>query len=110
MSQSGRLFIGIQGYVLALDRATGQELWRTKLKGYEFVNVVLQDGDIYATAQGELYSLDSATGEIRWHNPLKGLGRGMVSIAVPVNQQSLLVRERQRQEEEAAGAASISGG
>jgi len=39
MAQVNRLFIGIQGAVLAIDRATGASLWRTDLKGSEFVTV-----------------------------------------------------------------------
>ena len=48
MAQTTKVFIGIKGTVLALDRATGQGMWRSKLKGAEFVNVVLQDGDLFA--------------------------------------------------------------
>ena len=51
MAQTGLIFIGIAGNVVALDHATGQEMWRTRLKG-DFVNVVLQDGDLYATTSG----------------------------------------------------------
>jgi outer membrane protein assembly factor BamB len=73
------LFIGVNGTVLAIDRATGQEVWRTKLKGGDFVNVVLDEGELYATTKGELFSLDPATGTIRWQNELKGLGLGIIT-------------------------------
>jgi outer membrane protein assembly factor BamB len=102
------VFIGIKGTVIALDRATGEEVWRTALKG-DFVNVVLQDGDLYATASGELFCLDPASGGIRWHNGLKGLGRGLVTIATSGNQQALVMREKQQQDEAAAAAASSAG-
>jgi outer membrane protein assembly factor BamB len=108
MSTSGLLYIGIQGHVLALDRATGAEVWRSRLKGSDFVNVVLQDGELYATTQGELFSLDPATGQVRWQNPLKGLGRGLVTIAAPATQQMTLGREKRRQDEQAAGAAAAA--
>lgn len=75
------LFIGIQGHVLALDRATGEEVWRTKLKGSDFVSLVLDGSDIFASAQGRLFCLDSRSGNIRWENTLKGLGVGLLSIA-----------------------------
>jgi hypothetical protein len=52
------------------------EIWRSELKGIDFVNVVFQDGDLYATTKGELFRLDPATGKILWQNPLKGLGWG----------------------------------
>jgi outer membrane protein assembly factor BamB len=38
------IYIGIRGTVVALDRASGAEIWRADLKGSDFVNVVL-DGD-----------------------------------------------------------------
>ena len=75
------VFIGVKGTVVALDRATGREVWRTPLKGSEFVNLVLDDGVLYATARGEVFCLDPATGRICWNNPLRGLGWGLVSIA-----------------------------
>jgi outer membrane protein assembly factor BamB len=102
------VFIGIKGTVLALDRATGQEVWRTPLKG-DFVNVVLVDGDLYATASGELFCLDPATGHIRWQNGLKGLGRGLITIATAGNQQVLVRREKQQLDEAAAAAAGAGG-
>jgi hypothetical protein len=48
MAQSSLIFIGMAGTVVALDRATGTEVWRSELKGNDFVNVALQDGDLYA--------------------------------------------------------------
>ena len=48
IAQSSLIYIGIAGTVVALDRATGAEVWRSDLKGNDFVNVALQDGDLYA--------------------------------------------------------------
>ena len=105
MAPKRSLFIGIRGHVLALDRSTGQELWRTRLTG-DFVNVVLDSGDLYATASGELHCLDAATGQVRWSNELRGLGRGLISIAASDGRQVLLA-EKKRQDDEAANAAAI---
>jgi outer membrane protein assembly factor BamB len=102
------VFIGIKGTVLALDRAAGQEIWRSKLEGYDFVNVAIQDGDLYASTHGELYCLDPLTGAIRWKNELKGLGFGMVAIATATAAQSVLIRARQQGDEAAAAAANAT--
>jgi len=75
------LYIGIRGTVLAIDRATGQEVWTSSLKGAEFVNVVLDGGQLFAASKGRLYCLDPATGRILWENGLTGMGWGLVSIA-----------------------------
>jgi len=44
MKTSDLVFIGIKASVVALDRATGQQVWATHLKGSDFVNVVVQNG------------------------------------------------------------------
>jgi outer membrane protein assembly factor BamB len=75
------IYLGIKGSVVALDRRTGVEYWRTALKGGDFVNVVYDHQAVYATARGEIFCLDPAIGSIRWHNPLKGMGWGMITIA-----------------------------
>jgi outer membrane protein assembly factor BamB len=106
MAQPSLVFIGIGGNVVALDKSTGQEVWRTALKGRDFVNVVLQDGDLYATNKGELFCLDPATGRIRWQNPLKGLGWGLITIANAPGQQSVVMREKKQRDETAAASAA----
>ena len=45
------IYLGIKGSVLALDRRTGSEVWRTPLKGADFVNVVLDGDALFATAR-----------------------------------------------------------
>lgn len=105
MAQTGLVFIGIAGTVVALDRGTGVEVWRSQLKG-DFVNVALQDGDLYATTKGELFCLDPSTGHIRWQNPLKGLGRGLVTIATSGSPQTVVMREKQDRDAAAAAAAT----
>jgi len=103
--QSGLLYIGIAGTVLALDRATGQEVWRARLGG-EFVNVALLDSSLYAGAKGELFCLDPNTGRVLWNNPLKGLGRGLITIASAGGHQAVVAREKQSRDEAAAAAAT----
>jgi outer membrane protein assembly factor BamB len=71
---------GIKGHVVALDRTTGSELWRTKLKGADFVNLVSDGSYIFAGTAGEVFCLDSTTGAVLWRNPMKGLGFGLVSL------------------------------
>ncbi len=75
------LYLGIKGTVIAIDRRTGAEQWRTPLKGMEFVNLFLDDDSLYATVRGEVFCLDPRDGRILWNNPLKGLGWGLITIA-----------------------------
>jgi hypothetical protein len=79
--RSDRIFVGIKGAVLAIDRETGAEQWRADLQGTDFVNVTLQESDLFAASRGRLYRLDPVTGTILWCNELPGLGWGIMSIA-----------------------------
>ena len=106
MTDPSKLFIGLHGSVLALDRATGKILWQAPLKGSDFVNVTLDSGQLYAATKGELYCLDPATGQQRWHNELKGLGFGLIAIAQQADGNVLALLEKQRRDEAAAAASS----
>ena len=96
---------------MALDRATGTELWRTKLKGTDFVNVAFLDGQLFATTRGEAYCLDETTGHVRWNNRLSGLGWGLVTLASPGDPHSgnaAAGAEHGRREKAAAAAAAAA--
>jgi len=105
MAGQGAVYVGIRGTVLALDSATGAELWRMPVKGAQFVNVAFVDDRLYATAGGEMFALDPATGQILWNNKLKGLGMGLVTIAGS-SQASPASAELLRRQAQAAGAAA----
>src|ERR1039458_3071766 len=50
MKTAQLIFIGIKGSVVALNHFTGQQAWATRLKGSDFVNVVLHDERDFSTA------------------------------------------------------------
>lgn len=106
------LYVGIKGTVLALDRSTGTELWRTKLKGQSVVIVHRDADNLYAMTQGEMFCVDPSSGALRWHNPLKGFGYGLGSMATdaaPDTQPSsayTTVAEEMRRRQAAAAAAT----
>ena len=75
------IFVGIKNHVLALDAATGDEMWRAKLKGSDFVSVFWDGQHLVAANAGEAFGIDPQSGAILWHNPMKGLGLGVVSLA-----------------------------
>jgi outer membrane protein assembly factor BamB len=111
MKTSDLLIVGIKGSVVALNRATGKQVWATHLRGSDFVNVVVQERTIVASCYGEIFSLDMLTGNARWHNPLKGFGRGLATLAteaVPGGGNSPALAENRRREEEAAAAAAVA--
>ena len=108
MKTSDLVFIGIKGSVVALNRASGEQVWAAHLKGSDFVNVVMQEGRIFATAYGEIFCLDPLTGNTLWHNRLKGFGMGLATIATEANAQRELtvMAEKNRRDAEAASSAA----
>jgi outer membrane protein assembly factor BamB len=98
MASSSAVFIGVRGSVVALDRATGQQLWRAFLAGSDFVNVMLDEDRVIAATKGELFCLDATTGKLLWRNKLPGMGWGLIAIATASGSSnaSPVVREKQR--------------
>ena len=74
------LVIGVGGYVVSIDAATGEEVWRSEKLGNDIVSVHIQDGRLFAGTRGVLFGLDPATGTMLWKNKLKGLGHGLVTF------------------------------
>ena len=113
MKSSELVFVGIKGSVVALNRATGQQVWVTHLKGRDFVNVTIQQGMLLASCSGEIFCLDPPTGKALWHNPLKGFGTGLATIAPEHSAGSdnapVLAEKRRRDEQAAASSAAAAG-
>lgn len=74
MARDDNLYLGIHGHVVCIRKSSGVEVWRTKLKGASYVNVVAEPGAIYAYTQGILWALDPGHGGVRWKNELPKLG------------------------------------
>ena len=111
MKTSALVFIGIKGSVVALNRATGELVWATHLKGSDFVNVIVQNGAVLASCYGEIFCLDPLTGDAVWHNPLKGFGRGLATMATEYTAGSgdALVSVEKHRRDQAAAAAAAAG-
>jgi outer membrane protein assembly factor BamB len=76
-----RLFVGLGGHIVAVDAASGEEIWRTHLKGSDVVTVTVAGNRVFGGTKGELFCVDPSTGSILWHNRLKGLGTGILAFA-----------------------------
>ncbi len=96
---------------MALDRATGAEIWRVELKGSDFVNVVLDGDRVLASTKGELFCVDATTGKIMWNAELRGLGRGLMTVVsanFPAGSVVPSAAKKRRDDEAAAAAAASS--
>jgi outer membrane protein assembly factor BamB len=110
---SDLIYVGLNGAVTALDKATGVAVWVTSLKGAGFVNVIVEDDFVFASSRGEVYCLDARTGAVRWQNPFKGYGFGIATMATQRNPGGtgvVAMEEIQRRDRQANAAAASSGG
>ena len=76
MSIDQLIFVGFNGYAVALDRDTGEIVWSNNQMKSGYVALLLDGDRLIASTNGYMYCLDPLTGEILWHNPLSGYGVG----------------------------------
>lgn len=64
----GKIYLGSEhGYVIALDRETGEEVWRKNVPGEALSKPAAGDGLVFVNlASGKLLALHPDTGEERW--------------------------------------------
>jgi len=109
------VYVGIKNHVVALDRRSGAEAWRTLLPAKykstaSLVNVVRDAEGLFASCAGEMFALDPRDGTLLWHEPLKGLGTDLVTVATDLGgaTQLPLVAGSARHAQAAAAAAAAS--
>lgn len=105
------IYVGIKNSVVALDDRTGAEVWRSQLRGSDYVTVLWDGEALIAANSGEVWRLDPQTGAVIWRNELKGFGRGMVSLAssrlaTSTSDADSAAAKRRRDQQAAAAAAS----
>jgi outer membrane protein assembly factor BamB len=88
MSFENLVFVGLNGYVLALDRKTGEIAWSNNNLRSGYVTLLLDGDRLVASTNGYIYCLDPLTGEVIWHNPLKGYGMGAPTALCSVRGQA----------------------
>jgi len=103
------LFVGLNGYAVALDRDTGEIVWSQEKMHSGYVTLLLDGDRLIVSTNGYMYCLDPLTGEILWHNPLKGYGSGPAHV-ISVRGQSSQVIMHHAAADAAARAASSSAG
>lgn len=102
-----KLFIGIQGKAVCLDKATGDIIWSSKLKSSSSVtNIYYENHQVFAYSGGHLFCLNAESGEIVWENGLSGYGFGACIIASE-NQSSVAAISSQMASQQAAAASTI---
>ncbi|KAJ3186400.1 hypothetical protein HK101_009678, partial [Irineochytrium annulatum] len=85
-SPDALLFIGVNGFLHALDKRTGQQAWQHTLKGRYYEPVLIQPdcrrGTLLVACGENLRCIDATTGTMQYENRLLGIGLGYAHIAL----------------------------
>jgi outer membrane protein assembly factor BamB len=82
------VFVGLNGWAVALDRDTGQIVWSNDQMKSGYVTLLLDGDRLIVSTNGYIYALDPLTAEILWHNPMKGYGGGTPTSLISIRGQS----------------------
>src|SRR6516225_8445210 len=82
------IFVGLNGYALALHRENGEIVWYNDQMNSGYVALLLDGDRLIVSTNGYIYCLDPLTGRILWNNPLRGYGVGAPTALVSVRGQS----------------------
>jgi outer membrane protein assembly factor BamB len=104
------VFVGLNGYAVALDRETGEIVWSNNQMKRGYVTLLLDGDRLIVSTNGYIYCLDPLTGEILWNNPLKGFGAGTPASLLSVRGQSSQTMIEQAAAAAAAAQAAASAG
>lgn len=88
MSIETLIFVGLNGFVAALHRETGELIWKSEKMHAGYVTLLLDGDQLIVSTNGYIYCLSPYTGKILWHNPMKGFGIGAPTSMVSVRAQS----------------------
>ena len=105
------IFVGLNGYALALNRDTGEIVWSNDKLESGPVTLLLDGDRLIASTGGYIFCLDPLTGEVEWNNPLKGYGLAAPAALVSVRGQSphVLASQQQAASSTATTTAVVAG-
>jgi outer membrane protein assembly factor BamB len=76
------VFVGFNSRIAALDRDTGELVWKWTCPKGSGLPALLLDGDrLVVSVMGYTYCLDPLNGAEIWKNPLPGMGLGIPNLA-----------------------------
>ena len=82
------IFVGLNGYALAMNRDTGEIVWSNSQMKSGYVTLLLDGDRLIVSTNGYIYCLDPLTVQIVWNNPLRGYGAGAPTSLISVRGQS----------------------
>jgi outer membrane protein assembly factor BamB len=105
------VFVGLNGYAVALHRLTGEIVWSNNQMKSGYVTLLLDGDRLIVSTNGYIYCLCPLTGAILWHNPMSGYGFGAPTSLVSIRGQSsqTVVQQAAAQNAQTAAAGGITG-
>lgn len=102
------VFVGLNGYAVALDRDTGEIVWSNDELKSGYVTLLLDGDRLVVSTNGYIFCLDPLTGQILWNNRMSGYGVGTPTSLISVRGQSsqTLIQQAAEAIETARQAAS----
>jgi outer membrane protein assembly factor BamB len=100
------IFVGLRGYVIALNRDDGAIVWSNDDLKSGDVSLLLDGDRLVVSVNGYLYCLDPLTGEMRWQNPLHGYGVGIAHLVSCRGQSDQIFLQQTAASEQAAQSTS----
>jgi len=82
------VFVGLNGYAVALDRDTGEIVWSNDELKSGYVTLLLDGDRLIVSTNGYLFCLDPLTGHVQWQNRMSGYGSGTPTSLISVRGQS----------------------
>lgn len=82
------VFVGLNGYAVALDRDTGEIVWSNNELQSGYVTMLLDGDRLIVSTNGYIFCLDPLTGRTLWNNRMSGYGRGTPTSLVSIRGQS----------------------
>jgi outer membrane protein assembly factor BamB len=82
------VFVGLNGYAVALDRDTGEIVWSNDEMKSGYVTLLLDGDRLIVSTNGYIFCLDPLTGQTLWNNRMSGYGSGTPTALTSVRGQS----------------------
>jgi len=102
------IFVGLNGYVVALDRETGEIVWSQNNLESGYVTLLLDGDRLIVSCNGYMYALDPLTGDILWNNRMKGYGSGAPTAITSVRGSANVLTTQHAAQAAAQAAASAA--
>jgi outer membrane protein assembly factor BamB len=104
------IFVGLRGYVVALDRDTGEVVWDNSKLNSGYTTLLLDGDRLIVSTNGYIYCLDPQTGRVVWNNPLRGYGVGIADLtSVRGRSDPTVIREAAAADEAARHSSHAAG-